>query len=91
MFADLFVGPASNVLVFWADLFGERDIYNRPGVISSENWSMRVPRDFRDAYRTRVGKREALDLRAALALALYARRIEPNLQRALDELTSADR
>jgi len=73
MFAELFVGPASNVLVFWADLFGERAAYNTPGLVSDANWSMRVPRDFRGAYAARVARGEALDVRAALAMALRAR------------------
>ncbi|HVH46084.1 MAG TPA: 4-alpha-glucanotransferase [Labilithrix sp.] len=83
MFAELFVGPAANVLVFWADLFGERDVYNRPGVVSADNWSMRVPRAFREAYRARLDAGEALDVRAALALALRARGMRSDLARAL--------
>lgn len=83
MFAELFVGPAANVLVFWADLFGERDIYNMPGVVSADNWSMRVPRDFRAVYAARVATGEALDVGTALALALHARGLRPELERAL--------
>jgi hypothetical protein len=75
MFAELFVGPAANVLVFWADLFGEREAYNTPGVISADNWTMRVPRSFREVYRSRVASGEALDVPSALALALRARGI----------------
>ena len=73
MFAELLVGPAANVLVFWADLFGERESYNTPGVVSMDNWSMRVPRSFRETYRARVSSGEALDVPSALALALRAR------------------
>lgn len=72
MFAELFVGPAANVLVFWADLFGERDVYNTPGVSSKDNWSMRVPRSFRTTYRSRIHLGEALDVPSALVLALRA-------------------
>jgi 4-alpha-glucanotransferase len=91
VFADLFVGPASNVLVFWADLFGEEDVYNRPGVVSPDNWSMRVPRAFREVYRDRVASGEALDLRVALALALRARGLRSDLERALAEGTFLSR
>ena len=83
LMADLFVGPATNVLVFWADLFGERDVYNTPGLVSADNWSMRIPRAFADVYRVRVAAGEALDIRAALAMALRARGMRPDLQRAL--------
>lgn len=73
MFAELFVGPAANVLVFWADLFGERDVYNTPGLVSDRNWSMRVPSAYREVYAQRRARGEAMDLPAALALALRAR------------------
>ncbi|MBS2015623.1 MAG: 4-alpha-glucanotransferase [Deltaproteobacteria bacterium] len=73
MFAELFVGPAANVLVFWADLFGERDVYNTPGVVRPENWTLRVPSDYRAVYAERVARGEAPDLRAALAMAKRAR------------------
>ncbi len=84
MFAELFVGPAANVLVFWADLFGERDAYNTPGVVSAANWCMRVPRSFREVYRARLSSGEALDLPSALALALRARGIDGPVRAALE-------
>ena len=43
---ELFLGPARNVQIFWADLFGVREIYNRPGVVGPENWCLRVPERF---------------------------------------------
>jgi 4-alpha-glucanotransferase len=73
MFADLFVGPAKNVLVFFADLYGETETYNVPGVISDDNWRLRVPRAFREVYTERLGRGEAMDLLGALALAMRAR------------------
>ncbi|MDB4934419.1 MAG: hypothetical protein JWP87_1391 [Labilithrix sp.] len=73
MFAELFVGPASNVLVFFADLFGETATYNTPGVVSDDNWSMRVPGDFRAVYTDRRARGEAMDVAGALALAMRAR------------------
>jgi len=71
--ADLFVGPARNVMIFFTDLLGLRDVYNRPGTVSSENWSLRVPPDFAAAYSAAVAKGAALDLPAALATAMRAR------------------
>lgn len=72
-FADLFAGPARNVIVYFTDLFGEREPYNRPGTVSRENWSLRVPSDCRRAYAERRAEGRALDLPRALARALRAR------------------
>ena len=73
MFADLFVGPATNVLVFFADLYGETATYNVPGVISDDNWRLRVPGEFREVYTERRARGEAMDVMGALALAMRAR------------------
>ena len=73
MFADLFVGPATNVLVFFADVFGETATYNVPGVISDSNWRLRVPGAFREVYAARLARGEAMDVMGALALAMRAR------------------
>jgi 4-alpha-glucanotransferase len=72
-FADLFVGPAANVMVFFTDLLGFEELYNRPGVVSEENWSLRVPPDFRRRYEERAARGAALVLPRALARALRAR------------------
>lgn len=69
-FADLFLSRAENVLVFFADLFGSREIYNAPGTVSEDNWSLRVPADYQTSYHERARDLEALNLPYALALAL---------------------
>jgi 4-alpha-glucanotransferase len=74
MFAELFAGRARRVSVFFADLFGLKDIYNRPGVVSPENWTLRLPASFADGYRTRVAEGGAFNVPLALALACVARR-----------------
>ena len=71
--ADLFLGPAQNVSIFFADLLGGKEIYNRPGEIHPENWTLRVPSDYAQLYRARCASGEAFDLPGALALALRAR------------------
>lgn len=71
--ADLLLGPARHALVFFADLLGERRVYNRPGTIDPENWSLRVTPDFQRLYRERLRAGQALDLPGAVALALRAR------------------
>jgi 4-alpha-glucanotransferase len=72
-FADLFVGPARNVMVSFTDLFGYRETYNRPGTVSDENWSLRVRPDYESDYLHRRSRGRALNLPKALASALRAR------------------
>jgi len=72
-FADLFVAPARNVMIFFTDLFGIAEVYNRPGVISEDNWSLRLSRDYPRQYLDRLTRRRALNLPLALFLALRAR------------------
>ncbi|MBI5445005.1 MAG: 4-alpha-glucanotransferase [Deltaproteobacteria bacterium] len=72
-FADLFVGPARNVMVFFTDLFGYRESYNRPGTVDDENWSLRVRPGYEADYSLRLEAGRVLDLPKALARALRAR------------------
>ena len=72
MFAELFASPARNVSVFFADLFGMRAVYNKPGVIADDNWSLRIPSDFVHKYQQAYKAGLAMDLPGALALALRA-------------------
>jgi 4-alpha-glucanotransferase len=91
-FADLFASPARNVMIFFTDLFGIADVYNRPGVISDENWSLRLPRDYRQQYLERLPQRRAVNLPRALLLALRARgepRANADLLRRLEEEADA--
>lgn len=71
--ADLFVGPARNVQVFFTDLLGLREVYNRPGTVGPENWSLRIVPSFREDYAARLRQGLALDLPRALARALRSR------------------
>jgi hypothetical protein len=73
MFAELLACRAENVMVFFADLFGDTRRFNVPGLVSDDNWSLRLPWDFADRYRDRLAGRRALDLPLALVLALRAR------------------
>ncbi len=70
--ADLFAGPAGNVMIFFTDLLGMTEIYNRPGIISDDNWSLRIASDFARQYRDRLTRNRAINLPRALALALRA-------------------
>jgi hypothetical protein len=85
MFADLFACPAGRIGVFFADLFGIREIYNSPGVVSKDNWTLRVGNDFANEHADRVAKSAALNVVAAMATALRAQGATA-LATALDEL-----
>jgi 4-alpha-glucanotransferase len=76
MLAELFLGPAQHAIVFWVDLFGLVEIYNRPGEISVENWTLRVPRDFEAAFAAARARGDAPSLPRALAWALHARGLD---------------
>jgi 4-alpha-glucanotransferase len=73
MLAELFVGPARHVQIFWADLLGARDVYNQPGVVDAANWSLRVPADFVSRHAQAVAAGDAPDLGHAMAMAMVAR------------------
>ena len=75
-FADLFVSPARQVMVFFADLLGTEEIYNVPGTVSPDNWTLRVPRDYARRYAADAARGDALNLPCVLALALRSRGAE---------------
>jgi 4-alpha-glucanotransferase len=88
--AELFVGPARHVSIFFSDLLGIREPYNHPGTISDENWSLRIPADFKTRYVADVQRGRALDLPRALAMALRARGIDAALASSLEEHAGPD-
>ena len=49
-FIDLFASGAKNVQIFWTDLFGIKERYNKPGTTGDQNWSLRMTPDFNDEY-----------------------------------------
>jgi 4-alpha-glucanotransferase len=71
--ANLFLSPARQVMMFFADLFGLEETYNVPGTQTEDNWTLRVPQDFVRCYEEGRRRGEALNLHAVLALALRAR------------------
>jgi hypothetical protein len=73
MFADLFASEAGRVGVFFADLFGSREIYNRAGELDERNWTLRVGRDFVQTHAARVARGDALDVLGAFATVLRLR------------------
>lgn len=71
-FADLFACRARNVMIFFSDLFGLLDVYNAPGSVNEQNWTLRVPADYPREYQEKLVQDAALNLPRALALALRA-------------------
>jgi hypothetical protein len=70
MLAECFASRAENVSIFFADLFGFTDRFNVPGVISADNWTLRLPHDFSVLHADRVHAGVAPDLALAIELAL---------------------
>jgi len=71
--ADVFASPAEQVMVFFADLLGQEQTYNRAGFVDLENWTLRVPRDYAATFPRATARGDALNLHCVLALALRAR------------------
>ena len=71
--ADALARRAQYFFVFFADLFGMREVYNTPGTVSPENWSIRVHSAYRGVHADRARSLRALHLPTALAMALRAR------------------
>jgi hypothetical protein len=68
--ADLFGSRAQNVYVFAGDLFGDLEPFNRAGIVHPDNWTARLPANFEHVYEERLREGRALDIAAALRLAL---------------------
>ena len=45
---EIFASKAENVQIFFTDFFKIYDVYNRPGTSGDENWSLRLPDNFKD-------------------------------------------
>jgi hypothetical protein len=73
MFAELFLGPARHVFIFFTDLFGIKNIYNRPGVINSDNWSLRLTPNYKVFYDSQRKNEKAFDINKSLSIALRTR------------------
>lgn len=45
---EIFASKAENIQIFFTDYFNIYDVYNRPGTSGDENWSLRLPDNFKD-------------------------------------------
>ena len=62
---EIFASKAKNVQMFFTDYFQIKETYNTPGTSGDQNWSLRVPNEFKE-HRT-------IDLCAILTAAIIAR------------------
>ncbi len=62
---EIFASKARNVQIFFTDFFQINDVYNRPGTSGDQNWSLRLPNNFKELC--------PIDLHAILKAAIIAR------------------
>lgn len=70
---ELFACEAENIQIFFTDYFGIKDVYNRPGTSGDENWSLRLPNDFKEVFCNNLEANKALNLPLILEFAIKAR------------------
>ena len=61
----MFASKAKNIQIFFTDYFNVKDVYNRPGTSGDENWSLRLPDNFKDL--------QTIDLAEILTIAINSR------------------
>jgi len=69
-FAELFTSPAKKIQVFFTDLIGMAETYNKPGTSGSANWSLRMNDTFEKDYHQNLEKGVGLNLPEAIATAI---------------------
>ena len=62
---EMFASKAENIQIFFTDFFNIKDVYNRPGTSGDENWSLRLPDNFKEL--------PTINLAKILKLAIIAR------------------
>ena len=62
---EIFASKAKNVQIFFTDFFQINQTYNTPGTSGDQNWSLRLPNNFRDM--------NAIDMQAILKQAIISR------------------
>ena len=63
--AEMFTSKAKNIQIFFTDYFNVKDVYNRPGTSGDENWSLRLPNNFKEL--------KTIDLAEILTIAINSR------------------
>ena len=62
---EIFASKARNVQIFFTDFFRINETYNTPGTSGDQNWSLRLPNNYKDL--------NCIDLQAILKTAIEAR------------------
>jgi len=63
--SEIFASKAKNIQIFFTDFFNVEDVYNRPGTSGDENWSLRLPNNYKELNK--------IDLGEILVMAINAR------------------
>lgn len=71
--AEIFASDAENIQIFFPDYFGMKAVYNVPGTSGDENWSLRLPNDFKELFCKNLEEGKALNLVKILQVALEAK------------------
>lgn len=70
---EIFASQAENIQIFFTDFFGIKDIYNVPGTSGDENWSLRLPNNFKELFCENIKNNTAINLPLILQLAIESR------------------
>lgn len=74
IFATMLSSRANHIAIFFPDLFGIKDRFNEPGVVSDANWRLRLPHDFEENYRKGCENESVLDIASCMEQALSVRK-----------------
>ncbi|OGH96923.1 MAG: hypothetical protein A2104_02145 [Candidatus Melainabacteria bacterium GWF2_32_7] len=72
-FIELFTSPSKNAQVFFTDMFGIDEAYNKPGTSGDKNWSLRLPNNFKEIYYSSLSQNKGFNLPEILKLAIEAK------------------
>ena len=53
---EIFASKPENIQIFFTDFFNIKDVYNRPGTSGDENWSLRLPDNFKELTPINLAK-----------------------------------
>ena len=85
-FVELFAANSQNIQIFFSDLFGIEDVYNKPGTSGDKNWSLRLPNNFEWFYFNQLARGKALNLAEILAYALKVRGLDKENTELMEKL-----
>lgn len=73
VYAMMLKSPAKNIQIFFADLFGDTRVYNKPGTPSDFNWKTRPRNDFEKQYDKALDNGMAFDFVSSIETAIKSR------------------